>query len=434
MAVINDDLVLYGSNFMQETDSGTVGGVIATAKGVEFVGDNLNGGVGEHVVGRSVAGTADQSTTIGGYQQSDLALTEDSFDLNDTTPVEGVITYLHLLKSARLFGSSNGDFVVEGKNPVRTGTAQSGSSTGIQFDAGASAVDDFYLNMVVRLDGGTGSGQARRAIGYVGATKTATVDRAWTTALDSSTKFILSQGFYHQFSPIKQSTIRQVFYDATSAGSPTPYYEKVFIRNTNGVDTLTTGVVKLQSDPNGYVTFGLAAALNDSDTTTDRKTAPSGITFDNADKTIPSGGSLAPADRIAVWLKLTLPGGQPSGTYFYRLHITADGGIDKTFIVPIRWVGAPAVSFDLRLPVEVRSDLSPFDRLHFRHLFQRVSEALLHTRRILPVLPYPSVLHTRMILGQSFDLLHTRRVFPRKTITLFDDDIQRPVGRADLQQ
>ncbi len=72
---------------------------------------------------------------------------------------------------------------------VRNGTAQAGAASTITLDAGASATDNLYNGMTVRLDSGTGAGQARVITGYVGSTKVATVDRAWATNPDSTSVF-----------------------------------------------------------------------------------------------------------------------------------------------------------------------------------------------------------------------------------------------------
>lgn len=70
-----------------------------------------------------------------------------------------------------------------------TGTAQAGAATTITLAAGASAVDDFYNNLYIVTTGGTGSGQTRLITDYVGATKIATVDAAWTVTPDATTTY-----------------------------------------------------------------------------------------------------------------------------------------------------------------------------------------------------------------------------------------------------
>lgn len=61
-----------------------------------------------------------------------------------------------------------------------TGTAQAGANTTITLAATASATDDIYNTMSVYISDGTGSGQIRTIVDYVGSTKVATV-AAWTT-------------------------------------------------------------------------------------------------------------------------------------------------------------------------------------------------------------------------------------------------------------
>lgn len=73
---------------------------------------------------------------------------------------------------------------------AHTGTAQAGSTTTtIRLAAAASATNDIYLGDPVRTTGGTGSGQTRTIIDYDGATKTATVDSAWTVTPDATTTY-----------------------------------------------------------------------------------------------------------------------------------------------------------------------------------------------------------------------------------------------------
>ena len=71
-----------------------------------------------------------------------------------------------------------------------TGTAQAGGATSITLSAGSSAVNDAYVNYWIVITGGTGvSGETRLITDYVGASKVATVDRAWTTNPDATTTY-----------------------------------------------------------------------------------------------------------------------------------------------------------------------------------------------------------------------------------------------------
>lgn len=69
------------------------------------------------------------------------------------------------------------------------GTAQAGGVSTITLAATANAADDFYNGWWVELMGGTGVGGLKKVLDYVGATKVATVDSAWTTAPDATTLY-----------------------------------------------------------------------------------------------------------------------------------------------------------------------------------------------------------------------------------------------------
>lgn len=81
-----------------------------------------------------------------------------------------------------------------GLKPLRTGTAQAGSTTTITLDAGASATAQTYRPSVVSIVSGTGAGQSRLVAFYVGATKIATVQPDWTTAPDNTSVFVVTAG------------------------------------------------------------------------------------------------------------------------------------------------------------------------------------------------------------------------------------------------
>ncbi len=74
---------------------------------------------------------------------------------------------------------------------LASGTAQAGASGSITLAAGASATNDFYKGLVVKIYGGTGAGQARTVTAYDGTTKVATVAWNWTTAPDATSTYAL---------------------------------------------------------------------------------------------------------------------------------------------------------------------------------------------------------------------------------------------------
>lgn len=83
-------------------------------------------------------------------------------------------------------------------SPIRSNTAQAGSSNTITLDAGASAVTDFYVPCGIYLTGGTGAGQFRTIDAYNGTTKVADLSEPWYTTPDNTTTFsIRPEGIAH---------------------------------------------------------------------------------------------------------------------------------------------------------------------------------------------------------------------------------------------
>jgi len=73
-----------------------------------------------------------------------------------------------------------------------TGTAQAGASTTITLKSSSSSTDDYYNGLYITITGGTGSGQIRIIEDYVGSTKVATVDRAWTTTPNNTSTYSIT--------------------------------------------------------------------------------------------------------------------------------------------------------------------------------------------------------------------------------------------------
>jgi hypothetical protein len=83
-------------------------------------------------------------------------------------------------------------YVIYADNQVpflRLDTAQSGTASTIVLDANASATDDLYKGMQIRILAGTGDDQVRYIKSYTGSSKTATIVPNWTTTPDSTSVF-----------------------------------------------------------------------------------------------------------------------------------------------------------------------------------------------------------------------------------------------------
>lgn len=70
-----------------------------------------------------------------------------------------------------------------------TGTATAGGASTITLAGGSSATDSYYNKAAITIVSGTGAGQTRQISAYVGATKVATVDTAWTTNPDNTSVY-----------------------------------------------------------------------------------------------------------------------------------------------------------------------------------------------------------------------------------------------------
>jgi hypothetical protein len=111
---------------------------------------------------------------------------------------------------------------------------------------------------------------------------------------------------------INETTRHILFRDSTSEASEAVRFAKVFSENTNGTLTLTSAAVKLTADPAARIKIGLAPTKGDTATTTNRKTAPGGITFsdDNVSLGVPTG-NLAAGEEIGIWIEQRLPANDP---------------------------------------------------------------------------------------------------------------------------
>lgn len=107
--------------------------------------------------------------------------------------------------------------------------------------------------------------------------------------------------------------VRTLFRGATIPGSgSTVRYEKVFVKNLHATEAVSSGEVKETADPGSLFDFAVATAVNDTETTADRMTAPSAVgSFSSLDKDLPA--SLAAGQAIGVWFKYTLTNGDAQG-------------------------------------------------------------------------------------------------------------------------
>jgi hypothetical protein len=113
---------------------------------------------------------------------------------------------------------------------------------------------------------------------------------------------------------IKQ--VRRLFYNVSAdvgTGSTRNYYDKGFLQNNNGTNAALGLTVQILTQPGGGASVQVAveSSVNGTGTSTNRQTAPSGITgagFGDGPTSIP-GTDLAPGAAIGIWFNLTLTAG-----------------------------------------------------------------------------------------------------------------------------
>jgi hypothetical protein len=260
----------------------------------------------------SAGGDTTQTVTVS-YRTTAGVIASEVKTLTGLTPVAFVANADRLLKALKS-ATTTGDVAVESQTAERSNTAQVGGlANQIILDAGASAVDSFFNDYIIRITGGTGVGQIRQIKAYVGATKLATVNWPWTTQPDGTSTFRISLGMLFDRQPYEITEVRRVFYNAAAlapGAGAVSFYDKLFyVNSSSGFALLAATVSKAAGSTK--VSFGLAATINDAGTNgggNNRTVAPAGITFATTPVAVP-GTDLLAGSTIGVWLKLALDDG-----------------------------------------------------------------------------------------------------------------------------
>lgn len=181
--------------------------------------------------------------------------------------------------------------------------------------AGTITTEDFNLNGTTRVTGATDFERILKVEVDAAHAGTITISRDNSptyTAIGTMETGILA--------------LRRLFYDAqsdASGGSTKVFYEKIFIKNTNGTNSVTNAKVIELSDPSTFTKFDIETYKGDSNSVADRLTAPTSnlSTFAHTVKSI-AGTVLAPAEYIGVWLEMTLIAGETPAKNVYQLQLT----------------------------------------------------------------------------------------------------------------
>lgn len=122
-----------------------------------------------------------------------------------------------------------------------------------------------------------------------------------------------------------ESGFRRVFYNATAepaGGNNKTLYEKVFVKNNNASSALLSAQIQ-ESGVGLYqkIDFALSTAQNDSESVSNRKTAPTNVGSYTNGPTGVIGTDLAPLSGQGVWLRLQLNAGDAAQNSFYTLVV-----------------------------------------------------------------------------------------------------------------
>lgn len=193
-------------------------------------------------------------------------------------------------------------------------TSQSVTVTGRKAD-GAIDTDTISLNGTTTA---TGAVTFERILKV---TKSASTAGVITVSDTSASNTLVTM----EKTPSEIMTVVRPLYDAAadaSGGSTQTFYVKAFYKNTNGSTALTNAVVKENADPSGNVSFALANTLDDSETTSNRKTAPGSVTaFDDSDKNVANSQNLSAGSAQGVWFEVTLAAGEAAANTSYTVRM-----------------------------------------------------------------------------------------------------------------
>lgn len=327
MSVTPNNVVLYGSADMATADGTVTGGAVSFSTRIGF--SPLAAAGTYNYVSDSASDTAVTITITG--RNSAGTIVSETKTLTGTTPVTGSVSFLSSLQGVAAGTTAVGDVAAVSATAVGSGTAQGGGNTsgtvGPYITVAAGTGGSYAVEQIVQA-----GSQLRRIVGI--STDTVYVDRDWTSVPTSSTTYTINSGFLFESSPNQITKIIALFYNCqaqASGGSNLTFYAKMFMVNNNtvtdaqaqsghtGVNFAITGNSPT-FPPGSALQLGLASALNDTATITNRQTAPAGITFTtggppvNQDMSanggvLPHGAAPNAAGAQAIWLALTLNAG-----------------------------------------------------------------------------------------------------------------------------
>jgi len=241
-----------------------------------------------------------------------------AIDINDATAagISRIDEAISAAKNVKAGGIARAAFATDtGLQCLRSNTAQSGSISTIQYDAGASAMLNFSVGCWVYITSGTGVGQVRMVQSYANATKTATISPNWDTAPDNTSIFAIipaSRIIAVDTAPSDSSGVTTLLTRIASALTITS--GKVDVNDKTGFslsaagvqaiwDALTSALTTVGSVGKYIITSLSTYTGGDTAGTTtllSRLTGPRATNLDNLDATVSSRSTYAGADTAGT--------------------------------------------------------------------------------------------------------------------------------------
>ncbi len=323
MSILLSDLKLFGAATRALDDTTTnIGG--GCDKAVKYNFTDVSGNF--MVLSSSTADTVPTVQVF--YRDSAGSLQNETKTLNGQTPVNYTASAERFMRGLKS-GTTAGDIAVITQTPYfgPTGSSPTGASTTtIVLTSDASAVDQAYRGMVIRLLTGTGAGQLREIIEYIGSTKTATVGTPWSVTPVGVT-YSISNGYFFDKSPYECTEVVRPFYAAIAnppGGAEKKYYEKFFYWNDHATLDLTSATIVLAANPTGLITIGVEGALDGTTTNgvgNNRLVAPAGISFGAGPLNVPNSQQLTHGKGCPFWACLTLAGGAAAQKSYFSVQL-----------------------------------------------------------------------------------------------------------------
>ena len=200
--------------------------------------------------------SATVSLAAGGITSTIMATDSITADELSTTAIAELVdaTLDELLTGgSHRVKNSTADYIRRGANSggggdtivLEDGTAQAGGDNTITLAADASATNDIYGGMLIALMTGTGAPQTRIVVGYVGATKVATVDKNWVINPSATTTYqiMADAGSFYSDQGTAQAGGAATITLAATASDVNDIYNGFFVRVISGTGSDQTRII-----------------------------------------------------------------------------------------------------------------------------------------------------------------------------------------------